>query len=63
MLSLFYCCAQKEKQHVERTLMEVRQKEDQMSQSNQSLITRLEDVQVQAVLNNRLTPWFCTLRS
>ncbi|KAG7281013.1 hypothetical protein CRUP_016645 [Coryphaenoides rupestris] len=36
---------EKEKQQVERTLVEVRQKEDQMSQSNQSLITRLEDVQ------------------
>ncbi|CAL8261440.1 unnamed protein product [Merluccius merluccius] len=41
---------EKEKQQVERTLMEVRQKEDQMSQSNQSLITRLEDVQVQVTV-------------
>ncbi|KAJ3597019.1 hypothetical protein NHX12_003419 [Muraenolepis orangiensis] len=38
---------EKEKLQVERTLMEVRLKEDQMSQSNQSLITRLEDVQIE----------------
>lgn len=37
---------QREKQQVEEMLKDVRRNEEEMCQSNQSLLTRLEDVQV-----------------
>lgn len=37
---------QREKQQVEETLKDVRRNEEEMCQSNQSLLARLEDVQV-----------------
>lgn len=42
-----FCPApQREKQQVEEMLKDVRRNEEEMCQSNQSLLTRLEDVQV-----------------
>lgn len=38
---------QREKQQVEEALKDVRRNEEEMCQSNQSLLTRLEDVQVE----------------
>lgn len=37
---------QREKQNVEDALKDVRRNEEEMCQSNQSLLSRLEDVQV-----------------
>lgn len=42
----FLLVAQREKQQVEEALRDVRRNEEEMCQSNQSLLTRLEDVQV-----------------
>lgn len=42
----FFLVPQREKQQVEETLKDVRRNEEEMCQSNQSLLTRLEDVQV-----------------
>lgn len=41
-----FLLAQREKQQVEEMLNDVRRNEEEMCQSNQSLLTRLEDVQV-----------------
>lgn len=38
---------QRERQHVEEALKDVRRSEEEMSQSNQTLLSRLEDVQVE----------------
>lgn len=42
----FSLVPQREKQQVEEVLNDVRRNEEEMCQSNQSLLTRLEDVQV-----------------
>lgn len=42
----FFLVPQMEKQQVEEALKDVRRNEEEISQSNQSLLTRLEDVQV-----------------
>lgn len=45
-LCIFSLFLQREKQQVEEALKDVRRNEEEMCQSNQSLLTRLEDVQV-----------------
>ncbi len=42
----FFLVPQRERQQVEEALKDVRRNEEEMCQSNQSLLTRLEDVQV-----------------
>lgn len=54
--SVFFSLSQqREKQQVEEALKDVRRNEEEMCQSNQSLLTRLEDVQVKRSSSVRLT--------